>query len=142
MVRLMRGLMRPGGALLLVAPNDENPFQHAAIHDGRLQAWWIAPPHHLNYFTPDSLAALVARAGFDVVEVSTSFPIDQFLLMGDRYVGDDALGRAVHRRRMAFELALKAAGKNELRRELYRAQARLGVGREVSVLARRGVRPA
>jgi SAM-dependent methyltransferase len=142
MVRLMRGLLRPGGALLVVAPNDENPFQHAAIHGGRLHPWWIAPPHHLNYFTPDSLAALVTRSGFAVVEMSTSFPIDQFLLMGDRYVGDDELGRAVHKRRMAFELALKAAGKNDLRRDLYRAQAALGIGREISVLARSAERPA
>jgi SAM-dependent methyltransferase len=142
MVRLMRTLLRPGGALVLVVPNDESPYQHAAVHDGALRPWWIAPPHHLNYFTPASLAALVRRTGFTVVDVSTSFPIDQFLLMGDRYVGDDALGRAMHGRRMAFELALKAAGKNGLRRDLYRAQAELGIGREACVVARRPEIPA
>ena len=142
MLRLVRSLLRPGGALVLVVPNDENPYQHAAVHGGALPPWWIAPPHHLNYFTPASLAALVRRCGLEVVDVATSFPIDQFLLMGDCYVGDDALGRAIHGRRVAFELALKAAGKNGLRRDLYRAQAELGIGREACVVARRPERTA
>jgi SAM-dependent methyltransferase len=137
MLCVLHDLLEPGGALLLVVPNDENPIQHAAVATQGLDPWWIAPPHHLNYFTPSSLAALVARSGFEVVDVQTAFPIDQFLLMGDVYIGHDDVGRVVHRRRMAFELAMKAAGQNAARRELQRAQAKAGVGREVVLVARR-----
>jgi len=137
MLALLRDLLVPGGALLLVVPNDENPVQHAAVATQGLDPWWIAPPHHLNYFTPQTLAGLVARAGFEVVDVQTSFPIDQFLLMGDVYIGHDEVGRQVHKRRMAFELAMKAAGQNAARRSLQRAQAAAGIGREAVVVARR-----
>lgn len=137
MLRVLHGLLEPGGALLLVVPNDENPIQHAAVATQGLDPWWVGPPHHLNHFTTTSLASLVARNGFDVIDVQTSFPIDQFLLMGDVYVGRDEVGRAVHKRRMAFELAMNAAGQKAARRELQRAQAKAGVGREVVVVARK-----
>jgi 2-polyprenyl-3-methyl-5-hydroxy-6-metoxy-1,4-benzoquinol methylase len=142
MLSLLSDLLVPDGALLLAVPNDENPIQYAAVATQGLQPWWIAPPHHLNYFTPTSLQGLVERVGFEVVDIQTSFPIDQFLLMGDSYVGNDALGRQVHKRRMAFELAMKAAGQNDARRELQRAQARAGIGREVVIVARKPSAPA
>jgi SAM-dependent methyltransferase len=137
MLRILHRLLVPGGALLLVVPNDENPIQHAAVATQGLEPWWIAPPHHLNYFTPSTLSGLVARSGFEVVDVQTTFALDQFLLMGDLYVGRDDVGRVVHKRRMAFELAMKAGGQNAARRELQRSQAKAGIGREVVAVARR-----
>jgi len=66
-----------------------------------------------------------------------TFPIDMFLLMGDNYIGDDDLGRACHAKRKAFELNLARAGKSALKREIYKNLARLGVGRDVFVVARK-----
>jgi SAM-dependent methyltransferase len=137
MLEVIREMLLPGGALVVVVPNDENPIQRAAVATQGLEPWWVGPPHHLNYFTPKSLSALIARSGFDVTDVYTSFPLDQFLLMGDVYIGKDDVGRAVHRRRMAFELAMDAAGERPARRALQRAQAAAGIGREAVVVARR-----
>jgi len=137
MVRRMRRLLRPGGVLVLSVPNDFNPFQAALVEARGFRPWWVAPPHHLNYFDFDSLERLVAREGLEPARRETTFPIDLFLLMGDDYTGDDALGRACHRRRMAFEAALSDAGRDDLCDALYDALADLGLGRHAVVYATR-----
>jgi SAM-dependent methyltransferase len=129
-----RRLLRPGGMLCVAVPNDFNPLQQAAVAQG-LAPWWVAPPHHLNYFSPASLAGLIERAGFTVVERSATFPLELFLLMGDVYVGDDALGRACHGKRKAFETALRRAGQGEVLATLYRSLADQGLGREIVLYA-------
>lgn len=137
MVRRMRRLLSPGGILALSVPNDFNPIQSALVDARGFAPWWVAPPHHLNYFDFDSLEALLASEGLEPVRRETSFPIDLFLLMGDNYVGDDALGRVCHARRMALESALHDAGRGELLEQLYDAFAGLGIGRHAVVYARR-----
>ncbi len=97
--------------------------------------WWVAPPHHLNYFNFDSLTRLLARSGFVAKARATSFPMEAFLMMGENYVNDPALGRACHNRRKKFDLAFEAAGLKETRRGFYRALAELGIGREAVVIA-------
>ena len=58
-------------------------------------------------------------------------------MFGDNYVGDDQLGRKCHKRRMAFEQNLTKAGMREVKRELYRKLAQIGLGREVIVVGRK-----
>lgn len=94
-----RELLARGGILCVGVPNDFSPFQIAAHATGNVGEWWLAPPHHLNYFDFETLSALVERLGFAVAERMTSFPMELFLLMGDNYTGDPALGRACHGRR-------------------------------------------
>jgi SAM-dependent methyltransferase len=129
--------LAPGGLVSVIVPNDYNPFQRAARDACDHAPWWVAPPHHLNFFDFDSLAATLVRAGFEPLTRSGSFPIDLFLLMGERYVGDDATGRRCHEMRMRFEQSLERAGQGELRRALYRNLAALGLGREAWIVARR-----
>jgi len=136
MLGLVHDLLDPGGLVALMVPNDYSPFQ-AALRDAcGMAPWWVAPPHHVNYFDVASIQRLLAER-FAVVSVETSFPIDLFLLMGDNYVGDDQLGRACHAKRKQFELALARADKSALRQEMYRRLAGLGIGRDVFVIARR-----
>jgi SAM-dependent methyltransferase len=130
-----RGLLDPGGVLCVGVPNDFSPFQIAAQNAAGLDDWWVAPPHHLNYFDFESLSALLARLGLKVRERMTSFPMEAFLMMGERYVGDPALGRACHAKRKNFDFALEAAGLKETRRAFYRALANQGLGREAVVIA-------
>ena len=130
-----RALLRPGGVICVVVPNDFSPLQRAAEGQG-MPPWWVAPPHHLNYFTPESLTALVEGAGFVVVERTATFPMELFLLMGDVYVGDDALGRACHGKRKAFETAMRKAGQGERLARLYRSFADQDLGREIVLFAR------
>ncbi len=135
---LVRRQLAPGGVLCVVVPNDYSPFQHALRTVQNFQPWWVAPPHHLNFFDFDSLARLLTRCGFQVELQEATFPIDLFLLMGDNYVGDDSLGRSCHAKRKLFESNLAAAGLGALKRELYQSLAKLNIGREVCIYARRG----
>jgi len=134
-VTLTRDLLAAGGLLCLNVPNDFTPFQVSARASLALSEWWVAPPHHLNYFDFDSLSHLVTRLGFDVRERSTSFPMELFLLMGLDYTKDGELGRACHKQRKRFDLALESAGFKETRRKFYRALADAGLGREAVVIA-------
>jgi SAM-dependent methyltransferase len=132
---LARDLLLPGGVVCLTVPNDFSPLQRAARDAKGHAPWWVAPPHHLNYFDFDSLEALLVRLGFTPVERLTSFPMEAFLLMGDDYIADPALGRACHVKRKSFDLAFEAAGIGEVRRRLYGALANAGIGREATIVA-------
>jgi 2-polyprenyl-3-methyl-5-hydroxy-6-metoxy-1,4-benzoquinol methylase len=135
LIRLAHGLLEPGGAICVTVPNEFSPTQIAGRAAAGVGDWWVAPPHHLNYFNFDSLTALLSRAGFIAKARTTSFPMEAFLMMGENYVNDPGLGRACHNRRKKFDLAFEAAGLKETRRGFYRALAQLGVGREVVVIA-------
>jgi SAM-dependent methyltransferase len=137
LLTLAIGLLEPGGLLCVNVPNDFSPLQiagRAAIGAGE---WWIAPPHHLNYFDFESLARLLTRLGLETRERQTSFPMELFLMMGEDYTKDPALGRACHNRRKKFDMAFEAAGLKETRRAFYRAMAETGLGREAVIIAAR-----
>lgn len=136
LLKLAIGRAWPGGLVCVGVPNDYNALQEAA-RAGGTAPWWLAPPHHLNYFDFASLEALLKRLGLDIVETLTSFPMELFLLMGENYVGNDALGRDCHSRRKHFDLALENAGLGAVRRKLYGALAKAGIGREAIIVARK-----
>jgi SAM-dependent methyltransferase len=134
---LARDLLKPGGVLCITVPNDFSPLQCAA-RDGKGHApWWVAPPHHLNYFDFDSLEKLLTRLGLQPIARQTSFPMEAFLLMDDDYVRRPEIGRAMHAKRKSFDLAFEAAGIGDVRRKLYGALAAAGIGREATVVARK-----
>jgi len=135
MLEVVRGLLIPAGLICIVVPNDYNPFQYALRTVCGFQPWWVAPPHHINYFDFDSLSELLQTCGFEVVLSEATFPIDMFLLMGDNYVGNDALGRQCHGKCKSLEHNLAKAGMTDLKRQLYRAFAASGLGREVLLVA-------
>jgi SAM-dependent methyltransferase len=136
LIALARDLLGAGGLICVNVPNDFSGFQHAAQRHLNLSEWWVAPPHHLNYFTFDSLSGLLTRLGFSIAERSTSFPMELFLLMGLNYTADPTLGRSCHTQRKRFDMALAQSGFNETRRAFYRALAAAGLGREIVLIAR------
>lgn len=75
--------------------------------------------------------------GFHVFLKTATFPMEVFLLMGDNYVGNDALGRACHSRRRNLELNLKLGGFEAPKRALYTILAEHGIGREIVMIARK-----
>lgn len=127
--------LKPGGAICVGVPNDYNELQAAARNTGQ-RPWWVVPPHHLNYFSFDSLERLLRRCGFAPVSRLTSFPMEAFLLMGRNYVGDDAAGRALHAERKAFDANLQSLDP-AVRRRFYHALSSQGFGREAIVIARK-----
>lgn len=62
-----RRLLRPGGTLVMCVPNDETIRQVTCPHCERP----FSPDGHLHSFTKETLAGLVAGAGFEVTAVRT-----------------------------------------------------------------------
>ena len=90
-----------------------------------------------HYFNFDSLSSLIERCGFKVIHKEATFPIDIFLLMGDDYVGNDAVGRVCHTKRMNFEKAITQSGSSNLLSDLYLKIAELGIGREIVIYSKK-----
>ena len=61
-----RSLLRPGGLLVIEVPNCAGP----GFRWLEQRSFTFDHPNHLVFFTPDSLRALLERAGFEVIEVS------------------------------------------------------------------------
>lgn len=129
--------LKPGGILCIEVPNDFNPLQKAAQTVLGAHEYWVAPPHHINYFTPESLGRLLENTGFDIVHRTTTFPMELFLLMGQNYIGQDAVGRQCHQQRMSLEENLKKAGLHTLKDELYALFAKHNVGREIVIFGQK-----
>lgn len=124
-------LLEPEGVLVVDVPNEFNPLQTAASDLFALGEWWVSAPVHINYFTPMTLQYLLQACGYEVIDLLSSFPMELFLLMGDVYVGDNALGRQCHKKRTLFEENLRKAGKSTELRSLYRALGSSGFGRQI-----------
>ena len=129
-------ILAPGGLLLLISPNDFNPLQMSLWKHLGFKPWWVVPRHHLNYFDLASATGFVKARGFDVTHVETSYPLENFLIAGRNYVGNDAVGRECHKERKAFETAL-FRNDPALLRGLAAGWASQGIGREFLVLGRK-----
>ncbi|HWR41443.1 MAG TPA: class I SAM-dependent methyltransferase [Patescibacteria group bacterium] len=136
-LQLATSLLQAGGILTVTVANEFNPLQTAYRQIREVPPWWLVPPVHVNYFDTRSLPQLLGRLGYDVLHVEATFPIDMFLLMGEEYLGNLALGGQCHERRRTFELNMRAGGQNSVKRALYRKMAEIGLGREVTVYARK-----
>ncbi len=123
-------LLNPKGLLVLDVPNDFNEFQLAADELLDLGQWWVVPPNHINYFSPESLKRLVSECGYGSFYCESSFPLEMFLLMGDSYVGNPELGSICHSRRVAFERSLRQTGREEDLHRFYQALAEINLGRQ------------
>lgn len=126
-------LLSEGGVVCVVVPNDYNPFQKVLREQVGFPPYWLAPPHHINYFDYDSMEALLIKAGFRILDRTAMFPMDIFLLMGDNYVGNDELGRVCHAKRKRLDLMLGTARLSGFKRDMYQLMAKHGIGREIVI---------
>ncbi|MCP5335057.1 MAG: class I SAM-dependent methyltransferase [Oceanospirillaceae bacterium] len=136
---IFSNMLNDGGFIYIDVPNEFNAFQVAGEKLHKLGEWWVAPPAHLNYFSADSIQNLLVAIGFEINDVMSSFPLEMFLLMGDKYVGNSELGRLCHEKRMAFEKNLRDYAGTEALHTFYRALASVNLGRQVMVMARKPV---
>lgn len=132
----LKRIIKHDGLLSIVVANDFNPLQKIAVEKFGIDEWWAIPPEHLNYFTHESLSNLCVKSGYTVVDLSSTFPIDMFLLMGDQYIGNNKIGNAAHKRRKEFEFSLNKYGNNELLNKFYKSMAEIGLGREIDIICR------
>jgi 2-polyprenyl-3-methyl-5-hydroxy-6-metoxy-1,4-benzoquinol methylase len=135
LLQIRNDVISPTGVIIIDVPNDFNEFQKAGRDLHGLADWWVAPPGHLNYFSCDSLSALLAGVGYKVVLAESSFPLEMFLLFGECYVGDAELGKAIHKKRVNFETSLRRLGYHDVLRSFYQSLARLNLGRQIKVYA-------
>ena len=135
MVKLIRSITKKGGLISISVPNDFNPFQNILNKNLDYDSWWVAPPHHVNYFNHSSLANFIENMGYKVIHQEGSFPIDMFLLMGDNYIDNDKLGQKCHEKRKIFDINI--AKDKDLGKKLRKSFAQIGIGREVVLIAKR-----
>lgn len=129
------GILDEGGIICVVAPNDFSPVQQVLSERSGFAQYWLAPPHHINYFNFDSMKALLKKAGFSMTRVLATFPMDFFLLMGKNYVGDDRLGRECHKMRTRLDIMLSDSRLKGFKEEMYELMARHNIGRESIIFA-------
>lgn len=137
LLKLIHHQLNDNGLVCIIVPNDFNPFQIALCDHLGFNPWWVAPPHHINYFNFDSLQKLVEKCGFEVVHKEATFPIDMFLLMGDNYIDNDKIGRECHARRKTMEMNLLNAGMGSVLNRFYKDIAESGIGREILLFCRK-----
>jgi len=136
MIKLAKNMLNPGGLICIVSPNDFNPLQEAFVKNEKFIKWWIAPPEHINYFNFSSIIQLLENHVFTILEQTSTFPLELFLLMGDNYIGNHELGRTMHSKRKYFEMTMLNTGNEKLRRKIYHAFSEIGVGREFCIIAK------
>lgn len=71
-------LLRPGGIALFVAPNEGAMLSRLRLLLGfkRGMIAWAEPPHHIHGFNPSTLQRILQRAGFNILSIKTTTPVD------------------------------------------------------------------
>jgi 2-polyprenyl-3-methyl-5-hydroxy-6-metoxy-1,4-benzoquinol methylase len=136
LVREARSMLAPSGLLFVSSPNDFNPLQMVLWKKMGFAPWWVVPKHHLNYFDGASAKRFFTAQGFSTLHQENSYPLENFLLAGRNYVGNDTVGRACHAERKAFETALFRHDKAQIK-ALAASWAGQGIGREFIILGRK-----
>lgn len=121
--------LKPQGLIWIEVANDFNPLQLAYIEKSKKPMWWVVK-EHVNYFQPETIKSLLIRCGFTVESMTTTFPLELFLLMGDEYVGNPDLGKRCHLKRVRFENSFQSRG-------LYQSFCSQGCGREIQITGRK-----
>ncbi len=129
-------ILEDEGILVVRTPNEFNKLQLIANQEYRLKNWWISAPQHINYFTIAHLEKLITNCGYEVFLKEAAFPLEMFILFGDQYVGNLQLGRTIHKKRVLFEKTLKKYD-NNYKRKLFQNFAEMGIGREITIYARK-----
>lgn len=132
MIESIKQLIKPGGILFVNVPNDFSVLQLAANKVLNNEPWWPSIPDHINYFSMESLEKFLESNGFSIIETTTDFPMELFLLMGENYIHDNKIGAICHQKRKQFELSISSS----IRHELYSCFARHSIGRCCIVYAR------
>ena len=130
-------LLNPNGIVCFEVPNDFNILQKIVTDKLNKEQYWIAPQVHINYFSMKSLQNLLKKTGFIPFYAESTFPLEFFLLFGLDYINNDKIGKKIHSMRMKFDSLLHSSSNNQLKRDLYSHFAKIGIGREIIVYAKK-----
>ena len=127
-----RAALAPGGVLCLVLPDAGSTLARLL---GR--RWWSVLPTHVQYFTRDSLTTMLARSGFEAVELATAPKAFSAGYYVDRLAGySRAPARALRRLAGALGVAERIVAPDFRDRMLVLATPRAGVQRSSVATAR------
>ena len=136
-VKKMKDFLEKDGLVYCLVPNDFNKIQSIITEKMKYKKWWVSTPHHINYFKHETLINLFTKIGFKIIHVSSTFPIDLFLLMNLNYIENKEIGKYCHNLRMNFEKNLLQHNNLEFIDEIYSKFAEMGIGREIVLVARK-----
>lgn len=126
----VRGALNPGGVLILAVPNEFTWAQTEANHSAAVHDWFVHKTH-CNYFTAASIANLLGRTGWRIVDMLGTYPIEQHIGAGQDYTANPAVGDLVHAEIRAREFRLS----RDERLRIGRAYARCDTGRDLIIFA-------
>ena len=123
-------MLNDDGIVIVVVPNEFNPLQSIVAKDYG-KDWFVQKPH-INYFSKQTAIDIVKKAGFDIIETHSTFPMELMYIIGHKYIGNDVVGKKCHEFRLGFEKKFpKMAWK------LYGAMNKISWGREIIVVGRK-----
>jgi len=66
-------VLKPGGRIVLTTPNAVRELNRIGMIFGNVHGWhqWEAIPHHVRFFTPDTLALALQKYGFKPTKIGT-----------------------------------------------------------------------
>jgi 2-polyprenyl-3-methyl-5-hydroxy-6-metoxy-1,4-benzoquinol methylase len=130
-LRWARTHLYGNGVLLLACPNEWTDLQERANRIAAVKEYFIHHTH-INYFSASSLANLLGRAGFMVVDQLGTYPMEKHILGGKDYTAEPVLGEEAH----ALVRKIDLAQTREQRLEFGRALGRKGMGRDMVMICR------
>jgi SAM-dependent methyltransferase len=135
LLKNIKAMLRPNGIALITVPNDYSLIQKKALDFNHIEEeFWFAPPEHLYYFNSKNIKPYVEDFGFKVIDMYSSFPVDFFLFhAGSNYVKNKDNGKAAHTARVDLDLIMAQEGLDNIL-NLYRAMAKCGVGRNLTIV--------
>jgi len=124
------------GVIRVQVPNDLCYSQYSAIKAaGKKHYYFFNPFEHLNYFNFSSMRSFLDLMDLEILEQTTSFPMDMFLLFGMGDYTDKAFGKQCHLNRSEFEFNTG----DEFLADFYLKLSEIGFGRTVVQYARKKI---
>ncbi len=127
-VQKIHGLLKPGGTFLFTTLNGLG-FDIQMLQE---KSKSISPPHHLNFFNPNSVKVLLKNCGFDHVEVETPGILDWDIVEGMHKNEEVDLG--------PFWEKLSKSGSVEAKQDLQQWISRNGYSSHMRVIAKKEVK--
>lgn len=135
-LKITHKLLKKKGLLFLSVANDFNIFQFLSMKNIS-KPWWILPPEHINYFRTNDLKKIFKKNKFKIINISSSFPIEIFLLMGQNYIKNKNIGKYAHLQRVKFEKHFEDTNLTEFKQKIYEQFSSLGFGRAIEIIVQK-----
>jgi 2-polyprenyl-3-methyl-5-hydroxy-6-metoxy-1,4-benzoquinol methylase len=139
LLKKSHNLMNKNGVILITVPNDFSDFQVKLLQDKKIDhEYWVKLPDHLHYFNYKNLIEVLRKSDFETIEMISDFPIEWFLANDEsNYVIGRDKGKNAHLSRNYIETFINEFQDWEKVIKFWASLAELGLGRNISIFARK-----